>query len=59
MNISKKEIYDYLVELRDSGEINMWGAGAYLQDRFDMNRQEAKQALLDWMHDIQGEKRGT
>ena len=26
----------YLDKLRDSGEINMFGAGPYLRDRFDM-----------------------
>ena len=46
---TKQEIHEFLIELRDSGEINMLGAGAYLEHEFGMNRREAKAALLDWM----------
>lgn len=41
--------YDYLNELRDSGEINMWGASPYLQEEFDLTRQEAKSIFLAWI----------
>jgi hypothetical protein len=46
---TKPEIHTYLCALRDSGVVNMWGAGPYLEERFDMPRAEAKQALLDWI----------
>jgi len=46
--MNKETIYKYLEALRDSGAINMWGAGAYLERDFGMNRREAKAALLDW-----------
>ena len=35
------EYFEYLNELRDSGEINMLGAGAYLEAEFDVDRREA------------------
>jgi hypothetical protein len=42
-------MYAYLLELRDSGEINMWGASSYLQNKFDLEEYEAKVVLLGWM----------
>jgi hypothetical protein len=55
--MNKEEIFKYLQDLRDSGAINMWGAGAYLEDEFGMTRREAKAALLDWFESFnkQGE----
>lgn len=43
------EYYDYLDALRDSGVVNMFGAGAYLQDRFELSKQEARDILFAWM----------
>tara|TARA_R110002126_G_scaffold133309_3_gene277362 strand:+ start:12874 stop:13032 length:159 start_codon:yes stop_codon:yes gene_type:complete len=43
------EYFEYLNELRDSGEINMLGAGAYLEAEFDVDRREAKKILMEWM----------
>ena len=39
----------YLDELRESGEINMFGAAAYLQSDFDLNRTQAREILAYWM----------
>ena len=47
--ITKQEIHDFLIELRDSGETNMFGAAPYLMNEFGMTRYEAKDALLEWM----------
>lgn len=44
-----KEYFDYLVELRDSGEINMWSAAPYLEREFGISRQEARKILLAWI----------
>lgn len=44
-----QEHYDYLIELRDSGVTNMWGAAPYLAQRFDLSEQEAKDILLEWI----------
>lgn len=43
------EMFDYLEELRNSGETNMFGAGPYLEARFGLSRTEARDVLLKWM----------
>ena len=43
------EVFEYLDALRDSGSTNMFGAGAYLQDRFGFSKQEAREFLMAWM----------
>lgn len=49
MKPTTQDIHNYLMALRDSGKINMWGAVPYLEDRFDMSKAEAKAALFAWM----------
>ena len=49
MNEQTKEYFDYLVELRDSGETNMWGAAPYIQREFGVSHSEAKDILLAWI----------
>jgi hypothetical protein len=44
------EVLEYLDDLRESGETNMFGAAAYLEVDFDYSRAEARAALLYWMH---------
>lgn len=39
----------FLDELRESGEINMFGAAPYLADVFDLSQQEARKVLTYWM----------
>ena len=39
----------FLDELRESGEINMFGAAPYLSDAFDLSEQEARKVLTYWM----------
>jgi hypothetical protein len=41
--------FEYLNRLRESGAVNMFGAGDYLVIRFGMDRRTARQTLLDWM----------
>ena len=45
---NKEEIFEYLEELRQSGIVNMYGAGAFLEDDFDLNKSRASQLLLEW-----------
>ena len=52
MRPTTKEIHDFLIELRDSGETNMWGASSYLEDEFNMCRSDAKEALLNWIKNM-------
>ena len=49
MTIDKEEMFDYLDTLRETGVTNMFGAGQYLQQAFDIDRREAKNILLEWM----------
>ena len=44
-----KEHTNYLDNLRDSGVINMLGARPYLQEDFDLTRNQAKEYLMYWM----------
>lgn len=43
------EYREFLNDLRDSGQTNMWGAGAYLQEEFGIDRREAKEILMAWI----------
>lgn len=45
----KQKIFKFLVELRDSGRTNMWGATPYIMDEFDMEMKEAGEWLLKWI----------
>jgi hypothetical protein len=44
------EEFEYLNTLRESGVTNMFGAAPYLQEAFDLSRNEAKEILLAWMN---------
>jgi len=43
------KIYDYLIELRDSGVTNMYGAGEFIAKRYGVSDSEASDILLAWM----------
>ena len=45
----EKEYFAYLELLRDSGVTNMFGAGPYLEETFDLSRSEARKVLSSWM----------
>lgn len=47
--ILTQEHIDFLNDLRESGETNMFGAGSYVQEEFGVTRQEAKQIVKLWM----------
>lgn len=47
--MDRKEYFVWLDELRESGETNMYGASAFLMNEFDLDRQEAKAILIEWM----------
>jgi hypothetical protein len=50
------DYFTYLNKLRDSGITNMLGAGAYLQDEFELEPDEAKEVLLRWMQSFKQEE---
>ena len=49
------EYYEYLNALRDSGVVNMYAAGAYLQDKFGLSRVEARTIVIAWMKQYKSE----
>jgi hypothetical protein len=51
-----QEHHDYLIDLRDSGETNMWGAAPYIQREFGVQYVEAKNILLEWIRYMSGEE---
>ena len=44
-----EKYYQYLEELRSSGECNMFGAVPYLREEFQLSREEASDILANWM----------
>ena len=52
------EHLEYLDRLRDSGVTNMFGAGRYLQAKFDMDRSTARKVPLYWMETFEDRKGG-
>lgn len=48
-NKKEQEYFDYLEELRQSGDTNMYGASPYLQHAFGLNRERAVKVLANWM----------
>lgn len=45
----EKSVFTYLNELRESGQTNMFGAGTYIQDEFELPAKEARTLLTTWM----------
>lgn len=48
-NETEEEYFEFLDELRESGETNMYGAAPYLQDEFDLDEKESRLILVAWM----------
>ena len=42
-------ISQYLIKLRDSGEVNMFGASPYLMREFGLDQATAREELQYWM----------
>jgi hypothetical protein len=47
--ITEEKHLIYLDDLRESGVTNMYGAGAYLVERFSITKKEAHAILSHWM----------
>lgn len=41
--------FEYLDTLRETGVTNMFGAGRWLENAFDLDRKEAREVLSGWM----------
>tara|TARA_R100000234_G_C4922866_1_gene144976 strand:- start:417 stop:632 length:216 start_codon:yes stop_codon:yes gene_type:complete len=48
-NRIKNEVFLYLEELRESGETNMFGAAAYIQNEFNLDKKTSIKYLSHWM----------
>jgi hypothetical protein len=48
-----KKYVQFLDKLRASGKVNMYAAGAELERKFGLSREEARAILLDWMDSVQ------
>ncbi len=48
-DVTKDECYFFLDLLRESGEVNMFGAPRYLQDNFGISKNEAIKVTTEWM----------
>ncbi len=47
--IDHEDILVFLDNLRESGETNMFGAGPYVQDEFELTKQDADLMVGIWM----------
>lgn len=47
--IVEDEHLEYLDDLRESGQTNMFGAGSYLREEFGMDGKESSTILSYWM----------
>jgi len=46
---TQQQVNKFLDWLRESGKTNMFGATPFLQKQFNLNKEEAKAFLLEWM----------
>lgn len=49
----KSKYRQFLDKLRASGKVNMYAAGAELERRFGLSREDARAVLLQWMDDVE------
>lgn len=52
--LAKPKHFVFLRELRDRAVVNMYSAGEYLEDKFDLPRSEARIILREWMKNPEG-----
>ena len=48
-NENDEKYFAFLVQLRDSGVTNMWGAAPHIAQEFDIPHEEAAYVLLRWI----------
>ncbi len=48
--------FEFLDDLRESGEINMFGAPRVLQEAFGISKYEARDIVTAWMAQVGSEK---
>lgn len=55
LTLQEPAVFEYLVELRDSGVTNMFGAVPYIQKEFGCSEQEARYWLIEWIKSFKKE----
>jgi hypothetical protein len=45
----EKEMFDYLNELRDGGQANMFGVSIHMAKKFSIGMEESRKVLSKWM----------
>ena len=55
LELTQAEAYDYLLDLRDSGVTNMWGAAEYMEVDLDVSNEEATYWLIKWIKSFREE----
>lgn len=50
------ECFQYLDDLRESGETNMFGSSKYLEQDFGLSKKEATKIAVMWMTSFDGKK---
>jgi len=48
----EQEVLEYLNDLRDSGDTNMFGASPYVQQRFGISKGESRKLVTLWMNNF-------
>lgn len=51
----EQDVFLFLNDLRDSGETNMFGAGSYIVDEFNIDKRKASKLLSLWMDNFNEE----
>lgn len=49
-----KEVFEYLDDLRVSGDTNMFGARPYIEEEFGFDKRKAGDLLSKWMKSFDG-----
>lgn len=47
--VTDEVAFEYLIELRDSGVVNMWGAAPYVAKEFGISETKAGHILVRWI----------
>lgn len=48
-NPDDQKYFDFLVELRDSRRVNMWGAAPFVAKKFRIPEKKASEVLVRWI----------
>jgi len=49
MEIDKEEVFNFLDALRESGVTNMFGASPYIAKEFEVDSEQSRKLLVEWM----------